>query len=138
MRGRGFDVPNDTAETHGSGIVRGNMDSMSAAAEATARLLALPVRAEKPGEPALEDYKIGMCYMRSFAANQHELWAALQAATETSEKDWKVTHTMAEKRLQEGKGRLARGHVAPSVLDMLYGALQWGDGQVYERSEAVE
>lgn len=103
---------------------------MGTVGPAVVSLLSLPITSSSG--PSLSDYANKFAYISSHLTYQKEILAAVQRATKTGPVDWEITEDTAERYIQEGKDRMAKGDFY-GAINILYGNLFIeGSGGNYE------
>jgi hypothetical protein len=132
----GIDVPNRKATIYNGGNTKFNTTNMATVGKAVASLLSLPKTAE--GKPSLSEYANKFIYISSFLNSQREILSAVQHVTKTPVSDWTVEEGSAERWIEEGKERMAKGDFYGAV-NTLYGQLFIeGSGSNYQNKVANE
>jgi hypothetical protein len=132
----GIDIPKREVTFIDDGKQRLNTATWAQTGLAVANLLSLPVSASDGKGPALESYRNRMLFISSFALSQREMFEAVQKATGTTEKDWKIKSEPARERLVTARQRMRMGdHKAFATV--LYTRYFIEDAGLYEKSHGL-
>ena len=94
---------------------------------AVASLLSLPIKAEKVGEPSLEQFRNGHVYIESFTLTQNEMFDSVLCVTGTQKSDWNISHESAEEAHKAGWEQFQSGDQT-GLGKWLYGRVFGKDG----------
>ncbi|USP73063.1 hypothetical protein yc1106_00337 [Curvularia clavata] len=99
---------------------------------AVANLLSLPISSSDGKGPTLDQYRNRMLHFSSFTLSQREMFEAVQKATGTTEKDWKMSSQSAKECLARAKERLMAGDFS-ALSTALYTRYFIDDAGLYEK-----
>ena len=110
-----------SATLFSGGHTKAYISTLDQVGRAVTALLSLPVSATKKGETALQDYRNGFIYTKSFQVSQRDILSAVQRVTGTTDKDWTIDDQDVDAIIEEGKVAQTKGERSPLLLfGMLY------------------
>ncbi|KAB2110756.1 hypothetical protein AG0111_0g884 [Alternaria gaisen] len=132
----GINIPKREVTYIDDGKQRLNTATWPQTGLAVANLLSLPVSGSDSVGPILEQYRNRMLFVSSFALNQREMFEAVQKATGTTEKDWKITSEPAKERLATARQRMMMGD-RRSFATVLYTRYFIDETGLYEKNHGL-
>ncbi|KAI8630681.1 putative oxidoreductase CipA [Xylariaceae sp. FL1651] len=105
----GLDWKKKTMTFFDDGTVKINTITWEKTGKAVAALLSLPIEPEKPGAPALSDYRNKHVYVSSWLLSQKDMFEVVLRASGTKESDWTIKYEPAVERYEEAKKRVFAG-----------------------------
>lgn len=105
------------------GMTKTSTTTLPQVSRGVAKLLELPL--ERHGR-----HRKNFAYVQSFNVSPMDMLKALEKATDTTKKDWKITEVPIEKAIAKGKEEFVKGGMG---INVLYGAnFKPGMGGCYE------
>jgi len=104
-----------------------NTSTLSQVGLGIARLLSLPIENRSNPRGSLQHYGNNFVYISSFLVSQHQLFAAAQKATGTSEADWTIQELTIEDWITQCREAMAQGNMRAGA-GLTY-AMYMGEGK---------